>query len=92
MKEKSETDPQNSHITIVLKAVETIAQSWIIEAILPRTCSGMLVLTVIVVAILMSVIIITANTIAPAIMLSNVAGCMLEKLCVTNDNISIKNA
>ena len=45
----------------------------------------MLVLTVIVVAILMSVIIITANTIAPAIMLSNVAGCMLEKLCVTND-------
>ena len=50
----------------------------------------MLVLTVIVVAILMSVIIITANTIAPAIMLSNVAGCMLEKLCVTNDNISIK--
>lgn len=41
----------------------------------------MLVLTVIVVAILMSVIIITANTIAPAIMLSNVAGCMLEKLC-----------
>lgn len=47
----------------------------------------MLVLTVIVVAILMSVIIITANTIAPAIMLSNVAGCMLEKLCVTNDNI-----